>query len=83
MAQVCFIEPQTEKVEKLVGDSAAIEKSVPLIELGQSMGEIKEGDPLALSSAFWCAVQGTAMAFARDRTLPLPEASWFVDILRV
>ncbi len=82
MIQAIFFEPQTERMKEMMQQTAVIEECVPLIQLGQSMGEFKQGDPLALSLTFWCAVQGVAMAFARDRSLPLPEPSWFVDILR-
>lgn len=83
MVQAYFFEPQTERVQELMEQTLAVEESVPLVQLGQSMGEFKQGDPLALSLTFWCAVQGVAMSFARDRSLPLPEAAWFVDILRI
>lgn len=82
MLQAAYMEQQTERVQELIKQVMVYEDCVPIIKLGQSMGEFKQGDPLALSLTFWCAVQGVAMSFARDHSLPLPEAGWFVDILR-
>ena len=82
MVQAYYLESPTESVKEIMKQAMAIEGCVPLIQYGQSLGEFKQGDPLALSLTFWSAVQGVAMSFARDRSLPLPEVSWFLDILR-
>jgi len=42
----------------------------------------KEGDPVALISAYWGAVQGVAETYAVHPELPLPESKWAVDIVR-
>lgn len=57
-------------------------ESVPLIERGQELGEIRPGNPLALSIAFWCSLQGIAEAVALDEDSPVPEAEWILDILK-
>ena len=59
-----------------------IRRSAPLVAAGQAMGGFKEGDPLALSLAFWTAVQGAAEELARCPEEPCPEPGWLVDILR-
>ena len=59
-----------------------IRRSAPLVAAGQAMGVFKEGDPLALSLAFWTAVQGAAEELARCPEEPCPEPGWLVDILR-
>lgn len=56
--------------------------SVPIIKRGQRLGEIRQGDPLALAIAFWCSIQGIAEAIALDQESPVPEPEWIVDILR-
>lgn len=53
-----------------------------IAEKGQEEGDIKDGDPLALSNAFWCAVQGVAEQNAAHPEIPLPKAEWLVDIIR-
>ncbi len=55
---------------------------VPLIEQGQRNGTIRSGSPLALSTSFWTALQGSIEAYALNPDLPLPEAEWIVDIIR-
>lgn len=59
-----------------------IQMSVPIIERGQQMGIIKQGNPLALSIAFWSAVQGIATVIALNDNAPCPKGLWIVDILR-
>lgn len=59
-----------------------IEQCVPLIERGQKEGVIKEGNPLALSLAFWCAIQGIAEQMTTHSNYPLPDYRWLVDIVR-
>lgn len=56
--------------------------TVPLIQQGQQEGNIKAGDPLALSTVFWSALQGSIGSFALNPSLPLPEAEWIVDVIR-
>ena len=82
MMQVCNQEPVTEKIGELVKKITNVEDSIPIIKKGQEVGEIKDGDPLALSVAFWGAIQGIAESYAMDPTLPLPESSWVVDMIR-
>lgn len=57
-------------------------QSIPLIEKGQSLGEIRRGDAHALSVAFWCSIQGIAEAIALAPETPCPDAEWVLDILR-
>jgi AcrR family transcriptional regulator len=57
-------------------------KSAKIIQAGQLDGTIREGDPLALSVAFWAAIQGICQAMALDADLPFPESDWIVDIIR-
>lgn len=59
-----------------------IEQFVPIIEWGQQEGTIREGDPLVISNAFWCCIQGIAERYATNRKIDLPEADWVVDLVR-
>ncbi len=55
---------------------------LPAIREGQGQGSIKQGDPEALLWAYWAAIQGIAANYALNPTLPVPQSSWIVDILR-
>jgi len=57
-------------------------RSAEIVRAGQLDGTIREGDPVALSIAFWAAIQGTCQAVALDPDLPCPDSDWVVDILR-
>lgn len=59
-----------------------IEDSVDIIQRGQVEGSIRQGDPLALSSAFWCSLQGIAEQLACRPEMPVPDPEWILDILR-
>ncbi|MCL2634662.1 MAG: TetR/AcrR family transcriptional regulator [Oscillospiraceae bacterium] len=59
-----------------------VRQSIPLIEKGQQLGEIRSGDPHALSVTFWCAIQGIAERIALNSDCPIPETEWVLDILR-
>lgn len=59
-----------------------IEQFVAIVEWGQKEGSIRQGDPLALSNAFWCSIQGIAEQYAAHPEIELPEAEWVVDIIR-
>jgi AcrR family transcriptional regulator len=53
-----------------------------IIQAGQAVGTIRNGDPIALSIAFWSAIQGVADTLAMHATLPCPKSEWITDILR-
>jgi hypothetical protein len=55
---------------------------MPLIQEGQQLGEIKEGNAQALSIALWCSIQGIAEEIAMNPNSPFPQADWIIDILR-
>lgn len=56
--------------------------SVEIIRAGQLEGSIREGDPIALSVAFWAAIQGTCQVLVWNSDLPCPDSHWIIDILR-
>lgn len=69
-------------IRKLAQEVDTIIQSVEVIKEGQRLGMIREGDPLALSSAFWSSVQGIMEQLAVKENMPIPEAEWIVAILR-
>lgn len=56
--------------------------TMQIIRQGQENGSIRKGDPLALSIAFWSAIQGIAETLAMHTQLPCPQSEWITDILR-
>ncbi|MFV0459434.1 MAG: hypothetical protein ACK5MT_11775 [Actinomycetales bacterium] len=61
--------------------SQLIEASVRLIALRQQKGEIRPGDPLALSLTFWGAIQGVAEILLWKPHLPIPSADHVLGAL--
>lgn len=53
-----------------------------IMRQGQELGSIRAGDPMALSIAFWSAIQGVAETLAMHSEMPCPEARWITDIIR-
>lgn len=53
-----------------------------IVRRGQREGTIREGDPVALSIAFWCAIQGIAEELVLNPDMPCPDSAWIVDIVR-
>lgn len=59
-----------------------VERSAEVVREGQLQGAFREGDPMALASAFWSSVQGVMEAWAADPKRPTPEVDWLMGILR-
>ena len=59
-----------------------IEQFVSIVEWGQREGSVRQGNPWALSNAFWCSIQGIAEQYAAHPEMELPQAEWIVDIIR-
>jgi AcrR family transcriptional regulator len=82
MGQATMNDAVPAVVKELVSQVDNIHTSVSLIEKGQQEGTIKAGNPIALSAAFWCCIQGIAEQMAYNPEQPIPEPSWIVDIIR-
>jgi AcrR family transcriptional regulator len=72
----------SQKADEMITQNNVIKKSIPLIKEGQRLGEIRKGDPHALSIAFWCSIQGIAEEIALNPNSPIPETDWIMDIIR-
>lgn len=69
-------------VKEMLSESGRlIKKSIPIIEKGQALGEIKAGDGEALAIAFWCSIQGIAQYIALCPEAPCPNVDWIVSLL--
>ena len=82
MADAQRSEGTPENVREIAMQVNTIEQFVPIIEWGQKEETIKKGDPLALSNAFWCSIQGIAEQYASHPEMGLPDAEWIVDIVK-
>lgn len=82
MSQAMKSEAAPASVKELLASFDSVGPLLPIIQRGQAAGEIKQGDPVALTVAYWGAVQGVAESRALNPALPLPEPGWIVDILR-
>lgn len=82
MAEAQRSEATPEHIREIAMKVNVIEQFVPIVAWGQKEGTIKEGDPLVLSNAFWCSVQGIAERYATNQEIGLPDADWLVDIIR-
>lgn len=82
MAEAQRSEGTPPHIREIAMQVNTIEQFVPIIEWGQQEGTIREGNPLVISNAFWCSIQGIAERYAINRDIDLPEADWVVDIVR-
>lgn len=82
MAEAQRSEATPEHIREIAMKVNTIEQFVPIIEWGQKEGTMKEGDPLVISNAFWCSIQGIAEQYAINQEIDLPQAEWIVDIVR-
>ena len=71
-----------EQIRNVALSVNQIDFSAKIIEEGQKSGCIRKGNPLALSAAFWCSIQGIMEAHAVNPEIPLPEVSWLMAILK-
>lgn len=82
MAQAQRSDGTPETVRQIAMQVNNIELSVEIIKKGQETKTIRLGDPIALSNAFWCSVQGIAEQLAMHPEMPFPEVEWIVDIIK-
>lgn len=74
--------PVSDTIKELLSQIDNIEKSVEIIKKGQSDGTIKQGNPYALSTAYWSAICGIMEYSALYSDIPMPKGEWIVDILK-
>lgn len=82
MSQVYYNEASPQGVKELLQGPDIYTPTTLLIKKGQANGTIREGDPYALSIAYWCAIQGIAEQVALNPDIPCPKSEWIVDIIR-
>lgn len=82
MANAQRSEGTPDSVKAIALKVNTVEQFVAIVERGQQEGSIRQGNPMALSNAFWCSIQGVAEQYATHPEIPLPEPEWLVDIVR-
>ncbi len=82
MNRAQYDEALSEQTRKYFMRQTDIEYSVKAIKQGQKAGCIRPGNPLALATAFFMAIQGIAENIARTPEMPVPDPEWIVDIIR-
>lgn len=70
-----------EHIRELAMQVNQVEESARIIEKGQAQGFFREGDPYALSCAFWGSVQGIMEQLAAMPDMPIPKTEWLMNIL--
>ena len=71
-----------ENIRNIALSVNKVDFAADIIRKGQENGSIKDGDPVALSFAFWCSVQGVMQLHLAAPEYPLPKAEWLTDIIR-
>ncbi len=56
--------------------------TIDLMSRGQRQGVIRDGDPYALSIAYWSAIQGICEQMAVLPDAPCPKGEWIADMFR-
>ncbi len=82
MHQAYYSSDVPDSVKERLKDFDVYTPTAQYIIKGQQNGTIRAGDPVALSIAFWSAIQGVAETLAMHTNLPCPESAWITDILR-
>lgn len=82
MGHVAWAEDIPERLRKLAVSVDTIAYSRSRVEAGQQDGTIRDGDVMALSNMYWCAIHGIMEQYAVRPEIPLPEPDWVVDMLR-
>ncbi|MCM0625461.1 TetR/AcrR family transcriptional regulator [Lysinibacillus sp. OL1_EC] len=82
MENAQHLEHLSEDLKEMLAEAdKLIKRSIPLIEKGQLLGEIRQGNPEALAVSFWCSIQGIAQYIALHPETPCPNIMWILSIL--
>lgn len=82
MKQAMYNDAAPDSVKNMLKEVNTIIDTAALMEEGQQNGTIREGNPAALSLAFWAAIQGVCEELALNPDAPCPESDWIVDMIR-
>lgn len=86
MSQARRSEGIPQHIRDIALSVSQVEQSAEIIKAGQQYGYFREGDPYALSFAFWSSVQGIMEQLAVSPEMlengQFPETDWIIDIIR-
>jgi len=82
MNQAYYSEDVPARVKEMMQGFDVYTPTSMQIRQGQINGTIRDGDPMALTIAYWGAIQGIAETIAMYQMIPCPEGRWIADILR-
>lgn len=82
MNQAYYSDDVPAGVKVLLADFDIYTPTADIVSQGQANDTIRQGDPLALSIAYWSAISGIAQTLAMNSNLPCPESKWIADLLR-
>lgn len=82
MGHVVRAEDIPERLRRLAASVDTIANSKSWVKAGQQDGSIRQGDVMALSNMYWCAIHGIMEQYASRPEITLPDPSWVVDMLR-
>lgn len=82
MNRAQYDEALPEQIRNTLTRQNDIDYTVKIILQGQRDGSIRCGNPIALTMAFFMAIQGIAENVARNPDMPIPDPEWIVDIIR-
>lgn len=82
MSQAHYNEAAPQRIKEMLQGFDIYTPTTLLIQKGQENGTIRDGNPLALATAYWSAIQGIAEQMALSPEIPCPESEWIVDMIR-
>ncbi|OCN03384.1 hypothetical protein A7X67_10885 [Clostridium sp. W14A] len=80
--QALYADYLTEEMKKTVREMDFAKKLVPTVKAGQKIGEIRQGDSMALALCYFSAIENAAENSVCFPSAPMPEAEWFVSLLK-
>ncbi|MVB10121.1 Bacterial regulatory proteins, tetR family [Caprobacter fermentans] len=80
--QALYADYLTEEMKKTVREMDFAKKLVPTVRAGQKIGEIRQGDSMALALCYFSAIENAAENSVCFPSAPMPEAEWFVSLLK-
>lgn len=72
----------SEKAAEMIRDNDLLARAVEQLKKGQAQGVIRQGNPWALATAFYGALQSVAEWRAGYPSAPVPEKEWLLDLIR-
>ena len=82
MGQAYYLDSVSVGVKLRLMELDIYTSTVALMKRGQQQDVIGEGNPYAMSIAYWCSVQGICEQLAILPDAPCPKGEWIADMFR-